>query len=299
MLEALRAAVGGGAPGAAAMVLQVLLLMWLRTAINVQMATGRGFLETVAALYAEGGVGRFYRGAWLALVGAPLARFGDTAANEGVLALLASRSDVPVAAKTGLASCAAALWRICIFPVDTVKTTLQVDGAGALRTLGDRVARGGVAALYSGALGASAATLCGHYPWFASNNVLEARVPDWGPRLKHARRAAIGFVCSAVSDSTSNAIRVVKVAVQTSPEPLGYVAAAARIYETRGLAGLLWSGLPAKLLCNGVSSVVFSVAWKMLMDRQADRSRHAPRHTKDDDDDGEGGAPLLAGDSRV
>ena len=90
-----------------------------------------------------------------------------------------------------------------------------------------------------------------------------------------------------------------KVAVQTSPEPLGYVAAAARIYEHRGLAGLLWSGLPAKLLCNGVSSVVFSVAWKMLMDRQADRSRHAPRHTKDDDDDGEGGAPLLAGDSRV
>ena len=68
----------------------------------------------------------------------------------------------------------------------------------------------------------------------------------------------------------------------------------------RGLAGLLWSGLPAKLLCNGVSSVVFSVAWKMLMDRQADRSRHAPRHTKDDDDgDVEGGAPLLAGNSRV
>merc|ERR1719263_611296 len=101
------------------MVLQVLLLMWLRTTINVQLATGAGFLATTRHLYRAGGVARFYQGLWIALLSAPLARFGDTAANEGALALLA--------AKTVVASCCAALWRIFIFPFDTVKTTLQVS----------------------------------------------------------------------------------------------------------------------------------------------------------------------------
>ena len=92
--KACRAALGGGAPGAAAMVLQVLLLMWLRTTINVQLATGSGFLATMRHLYREGGVPRFYQGLWIALLSAPLARFGDTAANEGALALLEASAAV-------------------------------------------------------------------------------------------------------------------------------------------------------------------------------------------------------------
>ena len=103
-------------------------------------------------------------------------------------------------------------------------------------------------------VGAAVATLAGHYPWFAANNVLEARVPDWGPRRTHARRALIGFACSAVSDTTSNSIRVVKVYVQASKVPIGYAAAVSEVLAARGLGGLLWSGLPAKLLCNGISS---------------------------------------------
>ena len=291
--DALRAAVGGGGPGAAAMVLQVVLLMWLRTTINVQMATGASFFATVAALYAEGGVGRFYRGAWVALLSAPLSRFGDTAANEGVLALLADRPGLPVAVKTVAASACAALWRVAIFPVDTVKTTLQVGGAGAAHALARKVAAAGPLALFDGCVGAAVATLAGHYPWFAANNVLEARVPDWGPRRTHARRALIGFACSAVSDTTSNSIRVVKVYVQTSPEPLSYGAALARVVADRGVWGLLFSGLPAKLLCNGVSSVVFSVIWKTLMDRRR-AAPGSPRKRDDgdggnDDDDPEAG----------
>ena len=183
---------------------------------------------------------RFYQGLWIALLSAPLARFGDTAANEGALALLEA-SALPVAAKTIVASCCAALWRIFIFPFDTVKTTLQVSGGAALRA---KIAAGGLFSLYGGALGASFATLVGHYPWFATNNVLEGAVPDFGPRLKLARRALIGFVCSAVSDTVSNSIRVVKVYVQTSKVPSGYAAAVS--HHGAGLGGLLWSGLPAK-----------------------------------------------------
>ena len=144
--------------------------------------------------------------------------------------------------------------------------------------------------MYGGALGASAATLAGHYPWFATNNVLEAKVPDWGPRTlsKLARRAAIGFVCSTVSDTVSNGIRVVKVYVQTSARPVGYAAAVAEIVASRGVSGFLWSGLPAKLLCNGLSSVVFSVAWKGLMERY--KTSPGPAKKRGDDDaDG----PLL------
>ena len=85
------------------MVLQVLLLMWLRTTINIQLATGSGFFATMRHLYREGGVARFYQGLWIALLSAPLARFGDTAANEGALALLEA-SALPVAAKTLVAS---------------------------------------------------------------------------------------------------------------------------------------------------------------------------------------------------
>lgn len=279
--KACKAALGGGAPGAAAMVLQVLLLMWLRTTINIQLATGAGFFETMHSLYREGGIPRFYQGLWIALLSAPLARFGDTAANEGALALL-ENSSTPVAAKTMVASGCAALWRIVIFPFDTVKTTLQVSGGAALRA---KLAAGGMFSLYGGALGASFATLVGHYPWFATNNVLEGAVPDFGPKLKLVRRALIGFVCSAVSDTTSNSIRVVKVYVQTSKVPVGYASAVREILADRGLEGLLWSGLPAKLLCNGISSIIFSVAWKGLMERY--KRAEAPKER------GEDGEPLL------
>ena len=75
-------------------------------------------------LYGDGGIPRFYRGVLPALVQGPLSRFGDTAANTGVLTFLdniESTKNLPVAAKTVAASAAAAGWRIFLMPVDTVK----------------------------------------------------------------------------------------------------------------------------------------------------------------------------------
>ena len=163
---------------------------------------------------------------------------------------------------------------------------LQVHGTSGLNTLMERVASEGPGVLWAGALGSIVATFLGHYPWFATNNVLEGAVPDFGPRLKLARRALIGFVCSAVSDTVSNSIRVVKVYVQTSKVPIGYAAAVSEVLAARGLGGLLWSGLPAKLRCNGISSIVFSVAWKGLMERY--KKANPPKR-----DDGEDVEPLL------
>ena len=73
-----------------AAVAQVLLLMWLRTTMNYQYRHGTGAAETFRLLYAEGGVRRFYQGLPWALLQTPLTRFGDTAANSGVLLLLGS-----------------------------------------------------------------------------------------------------------------------------------------------------------------------------------------------------------------
>jgi hypothetical protein len=69
----------------------------------------------IRSLYADGGVRRFYRGMAPALIQGPMSRFGDTAANAGSLALLGefeSTKNLPVGVKTGVASTAAAAWRI-------------------------------------------------------------------------------------------------------------------------------------------------------------------------------------------
>lgn len=60
----------------------------------------------------------------------PLSRFGDTASNAGMLALLASyeqTSGLPVGAQTLAASAVAGCFRVLLMPVDTLKTTLQVS----------------------------------------------------------------------------------------------------------------------------------------------------------------------------
>lgn len=70
-----------GTAGASAMAVQVLSLMWMRTAMNYQFKNGGNFVETLKLLYKQGGLARFYRGLVPALMIGPLSRFGDTAAN--------------------------------------------------------------------------------------------------------------------------------------------------------------------------------------------------------------------------
>ncbi|KAK7247956.1 Mitochondrial carrier protein [Aureococcus anophagefferens] len=218
---ALKKAVGGGIPGAVAMVLQVVLLMWLRTTVNYQMRHGGSLIAVMRLLYAEGGVARFYSGMSMALLQGPLSRFGDTAANAGMLALLEG-SKMPVLVQT---ACGTARWG---------------DGRGFL----------------------------GHYPWFATNNWLESTVPPTAGRVRTlARRAFIGFCSSVVERLRVQLGQVVKTFAQTSDVPVTYVEAATFILNRDGVAGLLWRGLAAKILCNGLSSVLFSVIWKSMMDR--------------------------------
>ncbi|EOD14103.1 hypothetical protein EMIHUDRAFT_451861 [Emiliania huxleyi CCMP1516] len=144
-------ALGGGLAGALAMVAQVGLLMWMRTTMNYQHANGLSTMEAISALYAMGGLARLYQGWQAALLQAPLSRFGDTAANAGVLAVLSGVGWMPEGLKTFFASWAAAGFRILITPVDALKTTLQA--LTYMATISAIIAEDGVQGLFLRGLG--------------------------------------------------------------------------------------------------------------------------------------------------
>ena len=273
---AAKKAVGGGIAGAIAMVVQVFALMWLRTTINYQHAKGMPTLQAMAALYQEGGIPRFYKGLWLALIGAPLARFGDTAANQGMRALL--QDILPPSTVTFCASVAAALFRIFITPVDTLKTTLQVQGSEAFALIGSRVSQEGILTLYSGALGNSLATLVGHYPWFYTYNKLDQKISRASGFLGMLRNAFIGFCSSFTSDVVSNSIRVVKTAKQTNADSISYLATISMIIAQDGVSGLFLRGLGTKILTNGIQGMLFTIVWKAVEKKIAQRQEKKRVH---------------------
>ncbi|KAL7541585.1 hypothetical protein ACHAXR_011045 [Thalassiosira sp. AJA248-18] len=272
-------AVRDGYAASMASVVSVFLLMWLRTAMSYQHVKGVTMSEAIQQLYNDGGIPRFYKGLVPALCMMPLSRFGDIFSNE-VSREFFSES-YPAAVVTMFASSMAAGWRILIAPADTTKTMMQVHGTEGLTHLQNKVSKSGLSALYEGAMGASAATWVGHYPWFVTHNFLEAyctrnRILDahlnkqhQNPMRKNMRRALLGLISSLVSDVCSNAIRVLKTYKQTSVEPIGYMEAAARIIEKDGLAGLLFRGLTSKLTANALNAMLFTVVWKAISERLA------------------------------
>lgn len=106
--------------------------------MNYQYRYGTTTTVAIKTLYADGGWTRYYQGLTAALVQGPVSRFGDTAANVGILALLESNGfmkKLPSLVKTVFASLAAAAFRMILTPVDTVKTTLQTEGRGGMKLL--------------------------------------------------------------------------------------------------------------------------------------------------------------------
>lgn len=168
------------------MVLQVLTLMPLRTVMNYQYRYGTSTTTAIRTLYADGGWTRYYQGLSAALIQGPVSRFGDTAANAGILALLKSNSymkNLPTLIQTVFASLAAAAFRMVLTPVDTLKTTLQTDGKAGwgilksrvnhdlaysklvvLTLYSEQIKKYGIGTLWYGAFATAAATFVGHYP---------------------------------------------------------------------------------------------------------------------------------------
>lgn len=266
--DALTKAFRGGIPGFAAALVQIISLMWLRTLMNTQYKTGLSMRAAAIKLWGEGGIPRFYRGIVPALAMVPLARFGDTAANAGVLRLLENSSMIPMPLRTASASAAAALWRVVLMPLDTLKTTMQVEGKQGLSLLSKRVAKDGAfATFFRGTMATLLATWLGHYPWFATRNSLDSMIPIVAATsplfIRLAREAFIGIIASIVSDFCTNAIRVVKTVRQTSSKNLTYTGAITKVLQEDGVVGLFTRGLGTKTFANVLNSVIFNVMLKL------------------------------------
>lgn len=276
-------ALGSGKAGAAAAVVQVCSLMWLRTAMNYQYRYGGELGSVLKTLFDEGGIARLYQGLPFALVQGPLSRFGDTASNIGALALLDSipeTAGLPLPFRTAAGSAAAGLWRIFTMPVDTSKTALQVEGQAGWEQLKQRVLEQGPGPLYRGWLASAAATFAGNYPWFLTYNFFDEALPVVSKEeifVSLVRAAFLGLAASCVSDTVSNSLRVIKTTQQTAAlqtnnasmaSPSGSKAdmsikeALDLVLETDGWWGLFGRGLGTRLLTNAIQGAAFSVLWK-------------------------------------
>ena len=196
----------------------------------------------------------------------PLSRFGDTAANAGMLALLENSTWTNnVALKTAAASATSMVWRALLMPLVVLKTALQVGGPGALAETRAKVARLGVfETFFNGCIATMAAQFLGHWPWWTASNALE----EWIPQAQEVgasvlRAACIGCAASILSDTITNSIRVVNTFRQTSEEDLTYGESVRRVVATSGLVGLLTRGLGAKMLVNCLNSIIFKVLVKL------------------------------------
>lgn len=198
----------------------------------------------------------------------------------GVLALLESfpeTSSLPLPVKTACGSVAAGIWRIFLMPIDTSKTSMQVEGFEGINRLKEKVSEVGPSALYQGSLASAAATTVGHFPWFLTYNFLSDVLPSISREesivLFLVRSAACGLVASCVSDICSNSLRVIKTTKQTgalssdnsgerNDSKISYREVVSLILEDDGVVGLFTRGLSTRLLTNAIQGAAFSVLWK-------------------------------------
>ena len=99
---------------------------------------------------------------------------------------------------------------------------------------------------------------------FFTYNTLISVLPEYESlAARLLTNAAVGFCATAVSDTCSNSLRVLKTTTQTNDEPITYVQAFRMVVEKDGLYGLFFRGLSTKIISNGIQGLLFSVLWKL------------------------------------
>lgn len=266
MLEAGAKAWRSGTAGMMAGALQVMTFMWMRTLMNYQYKFGGSITEAFNALWSQGGISRFYQGVQWALIQNPLCRAGDTGFNTGVLLVCAHYLNfLPIFMHTMLAAVFCSLWRILLTPIDTIKTSIQVNGSAGMTLLHKRVRSDGIMALYAGTLATFAANWVGVFPWFVTMNVLQSVVPLTDHQgLAIVRHGVLGCIASSVSDCCSNSLRVIKTVRQTSSEELSYTRCLQEVIAKDGISGIFFRGLKTRMLINVIQSAFFTILWKLL-----------------------------------
>ena len=152
-----------------------------------------------------------------------------------------------------------------------------MEGKKGLGLLGAKIKTGGPFVLWHGALGVVSATFVGHYPWFFTRNQLQEILPKYDRKkdpLNYLGVAAvIGFCASAVSDTCSNSIRVLKTTKQTSEVSISYMQAFNQVVAKDGLSGVFFRGLQTKIISNGFQGLLFNVLWRVIQDTMAENDK--------------------------
>jgi hypothetical protein len=271
----IKKSIDSGISGSLAMTTQVCTLMPMRTIMNFQYRNGGSINSTIKNLYKEGGICRFYKGFLPAIIQAPLARGGDTFANTFALTLCKEHpvlNTTPILFQTMFASLTAGGFRILLMPIDTIKTSYQVNNN--IYTLINNYKNFGPKVFYNGSLATCSATIVGHYPFFLTYNYLDNILPknnflknkhQYGDLIESfSRYAFIGFCSSITSDTVSNSLRVLKTSKQTYPIGYNpsYLDITKDIINKDGFKGLFGRGLKIKIISNGIQGIMFSILWK-------------------------------------
>eukprot|EP01083_Nonionella_stella_P286870 976392_1 len=112
---------------------------------------------------------------------------------------------------------------------------------GSFSNVANKIKASGPTVLYHGSLASASATFVGHYPWFFTYNFLSEKIPKQDDQLRElGRRAILGFCSSAVSDTCSNSIRIVKVYKQSSTEAISYPQVVKNVIAESGVKGLFF-----------------------------------------------------------
>ena len=260
--ESINKSINAGLAGSTAMCIQVTTLMWLRTTMNYQYRYGTSMKQSFTTLYNDGGIRRFYRGYAPALLISPLSRFGDTMTNTYALQSL-ENTNLHTSIKTMMGSILAASWRVFMMPIDSFKTTLQVEGKNGIHLLKNKIKMNGPHILFNGTIASTSATFVGHYPWFLTYNILNKKIPNYDDNVKTLlRNGFIGFNSAVISDCCSNSLRVIKTMKQTNKDNLNYKDTVQLIIKEDGVQGLFGRGLKTRILTNGIQGIVFTICWK-------------------------------------
>ncbi|KAF9790806.1 mitochondrial carrier domain-containing protein [Thelephora terrestris] len=267
---ALWRALGGGLTGAIAALIQVVTLMPLRTTLNHQHRSGTTITKAIKTLHSNGSYSRYYQGLPVALIYRILARFGDTAANVGILALLGSNTStgpLPSPIKTVFASLCATAFRFIITPIDTVCTTFQVEGKSGLKSLRKRIKERGITCLWSGVAATATISFVEHYFWFATYNYLREEL-----KKQHtvewvlSRQAFIGFCASLVSYAMLfPLVALVMMYLLFHGADSRSLKEVREIVVADGGLVLFGRGWQMRMIERGFQGAVFAVLWKVFM----------------------------------
>ncbi|KAJ2486432.1 hypothetical protein IWW37_005625 [Coemansia sp. RSA 2050] len=204
----------------------------------------------------------------------------------------ASKDSLPPVGHAISGAGSSALALLLIYPLDTIKTRLQVqtrvegDGCSNERRLKDPVDAvhkivnsEGISGLYAG-LGSNLANqLVNGFVYFYAYSVvrkfaLRVGSPDGGRSLSTAVELAVGAVAGMINQLITLPIGVVATRQQTAHvgERRGWVERVSEIIQVEGVGGL-WAGLkPAMLLCSNPAityGVFEKVKGALVSDRQS------------------------------